>query len=118
MDLLFQHKLRQREQSTWAWAEHPSEDIQGEKEGEPSMDGSKLSSSADSVPSAKWGAATGNQQQISDQEQMLGCHRNQQCCCETLENALVTIDILRSKLVSKTVVIRRLRYSQNLLSYI
>lgn len=115
MDLLFQHKLRQRERSTWAWAEHPSEDTQGEKEGGPCVDGSKLSSSADTVPSGKWGAATGNQQQMSDQEQMLGCRRNQQCCCETLENALVTIDILRSKLVSEAVVIRRLQYSQNVL---
>lgn len=118
MDLLFQHKLRQREQSTWAWTEHPSDDMQGGKGGGTCVDGSKLSyiDSADSVPSAKWGLPTGDQQQQQipgQEEQMLDYRRNQQCCCETLENALVTIDILRSKLVSKTDVLPTLQSSQN-----
>lgn len=125
-DLLFQHKMRQREQSTWAWTEHTPEDVQEPKEGGACVDDSKLSSSVDDVSSsAKCGAAATcnhqQQQQVSDQEQMRSSRRNrQQCCCETLENALVTIDILRSKLVSPTINYHYsgvTKNSQNVLEY-
>lgn len=93
MDTLFSsHKRRQCEQSTWVWTEQCTVDTQpqqGEKvdarKGEATFKGKKKRSPLQE-PTARTG---------KDLE-----HEAQACRSrQTLENALVTIDVLRSKLV-------------------
>ena len=108
MELFSAHKMRQSEQSTWLWTERPTgnnhrnqEADQEAQENEVLEEGvnnnfcrgiaaSTTAGCTHSSPSPPEEATQNHQQQ---QEEV------RPCCCETLENALVTIDILRSKLV-------------------
>lgn len=89
-ELLSTNKMRQREQSTWAWTEHATGGKNKTQEGAVNDGQNALFFINDACPSTAE-ATTKTRQDMANQ--------TQPCCCEILENALVTIDILRSKLV-------------------
>lgn len=119
MDLFSAHYMRQREQSTWVWTEHATangsnnqadyydEDQRRQDRQEGGGEHNVHSGKGSKGIAASTNAGTAcfaprsppeNATSINQQEGAEG--KVQPCCCETLEHALVTIDVLRSKLVS------------------
>lgn len=92
MDFFTEHKQRQREQNTWSWIEHGAGNERKVRNNGVDINRNNTPVSGD-CPSSSNGETIKTQQGDPITDQM------KPCCCETLDTALVTIDILRSKLV-------------------